>query len=67
MIDLFGTMMPIEAVNLVSQADDAMTIGEIRARLRKMAQEKRDEVELELRKEIKRLNFELDAYVERQR
>ncbi len=42
MIDMFGEMMPIEAVSLLYQADGRETIGEIRAKLRKIAAQQKE-------------------------
>jgi hypothetical protein len=37
MIELFGEAMPIEAVNLIWNGPDDMTVGECRAKLREIA------------------------------
>ena len=41
MMDMFGEMMPMEAVELLWQADDHETIGEVRAKLHKIATQRR--------------------------
>jgi len=38
MIELFGEAMPIEAVQLLWQADGSATVGQIRAKLREIGQ-----------------------------
>lgn len=40
MIEMFGEAMPIEAVNLVFDSPDGMSIGEMRAELRRIAKAK---------------------------
>lgn len=37
LVDMFGSQMPIEAVDLLWNAPDEMTIGEARAKLREIA------------------------------
>lgn len=41
MIEMFGTQMPVEAVNLLFYSPGEMTLGEMRAKLRGIAAERR--------------------------
>ena len=42
MIEMFGVAMPIEAVELLWDADEYDTIGEVRAKLREIAAQRRE-------------------------
>lgn len=41
MVELFGERMPIEAVMLLWGSPDEMTIGQLRAKLRQIARERK--------------------------
>lgn len=48
MMDMFGEFMPIEAVNLIWNAPEARTVGEMRAELRKIAEANKSKVKTAL-------------------
>lgn len=43
MIEMFGEMMPIEAVSLLWEAPGEMTLGEMRAELRRIAAQRKSD------------------------
>lgn len=41
MVEMFGETMPLEAVDMLFNSDGSMTVGEMRAALRKLAEERK--------------------------